>query len=587
MSKMNSLISKLRALWLCIATLLVFSVVTDVNAASLDSILHTAFINIELSAGNDEDMSDYHDKLVGWFGVMVTVGGIIIAVIVTVGGVFAPLVINNNYKKHFEKTEADIKNDVNELLNKRLQEIKRYKEDARILKLQHEAFELRSEHSKSAYKKQLKLYNQIIEAQNDVAKHYLNRGQVNQHLYDKTSKLEYLEASGCDYDRSIELAPSDDETYYNRCVYHDKKGDYERALEDNKKAIVRDDSKKIYYIQKGELLAKLRRYDAAIEEFNKAGQKFGFSQEDDLAYVKLYISCNKLVDAYRICRRVLKMYPFSIDFLYQRFLIELKFFRYKSAEECIKRILEIEPKNYIYLVDYARLLNEIERYEEALLYCEKAIAVNNEKYEAYSRQGVIHTRMSNFASAMESFNKARERNSQVADIYANIAGLNFKNNMLESAEVDYKKAIELDPSSADRHAGLARFYYHIGRIEKSKEEIQNALRIDSCNANAYMTHLWIMQKEQGSYSIDEYEKIASKLPEWEKHELYLDLAEIFSSYIEDFESAALYIEKAMKYCPYSKLVEESYKYAYYLYKLGNEKRALDILNEIEREYMNE
>ncbi len=103
----------------------------------------------------------------------------------------------------------------------------------------------------------------VIKADSTNAIAFANRGAV---LYD----LDRYENALVDFNRAIELDPNLAEVYLNRGEYYAEIGSRERAINDFTQALELNPRLRRAYLQRGENLAKERLFDRAIKDFDQA-----------------------------------------------------------------------------------------------------------------------------------------------------------------------------------------------------------------------------------------------------------------------------------------------------------------------------
>jgi tetratricopeptide (TPR) repeat protein len=112
------------------------------------------------------------------------------------------------------------------------------------------------------WKNSLSLWTYVIAREPDVSLAYNNRGLT----YDELGRLDLAIE---DFDRAIELDPSDHKAYTNRGMLYGKMGRFDKAIADFEQAIVLEPSHAEAYNNLGIAYAKVGLVDKALEQFNK------------------------------------------------------------------------------------------------------------------------------------------------------------------------------------------------------------------------------------------------------------------------------------------------------------------------------
>lgn len=134
------------------------------------------------------------------------------------------------------------------------------------------------------------------------------------------------------------------------------------------------------------------------------------------------------------------------------------------------------------------LLEEIEKLDESSV--EES---PEQKIDRYSSAGVAYSELQQYEEALQYHDKAIEITNTIPAIYYNRANTYNKLGEYQKAIIDYKKAISLDPENADYHCNLGYTYDDLGMYEEAIENYNKAIKINpyntinlNCRATAYV-----------------------------------------------------------------------------------------------------
>ncbi|WP_354634726.1 tetratricopeptide repeat protein [Planktothricoides raciborskii] len=126
-----------------------------------------------------------------------------------------------------------------------------------------------------------------------------------------------------------------------------------------------------------------------------------------------------------------------------------------------------------------------EEYHEAIIYLNKAIAINPNFAEAYSQRCFAHWKLEAYQLALVDGNKAIEVNPNLAEGYKN-RGVAYDNlGESEKAIADYTKAIEINPQFASAYSNRGLAYGKLGEYKKAIEDWTKVIEINPHFADAY------------------------------------------------------------------------------------------------------
>ena len=181
-----------------------------------------------------------------------------------------------------------------------------------------------------------------------------------------------------------------------------------------------------YYYYKGiGLCYFMNRPEEALETFRQALRQV--TKESDTEIVAdLYTAMGDLLqeqgettEAYTCYEAALQYTPANNTVLnnYAYCLAE-EGIELEKAEQMSRRTIEAEPNNATNLDTYAWILYKMQRYEEALIYIERALAADNDpSEELYEHAGDIYHQLGNKSKALEYWRKALalQRNAGTVD----------------------------------------------------------------------------------------------------------------------------------------------------------------------------
>jgi tetratricopeptide (TPR) repeat protein len=132
-------------------------------------------------------------------------------------------------------------------------------------------------------------------------------------------------------------------------------------------------------------------------------------------------------------------------------------------------VIRRNPRNYIAMNLYALYLSEQERYDEALEYTRKAMAINPRFASVPYHAGLINQKMKRYDDAAEQFSQAIELSPKMAIAYYERGKSRLSMGQADLAFADQEQAIQNDP-------GLLGAYNERGVIFGMKERWDEALR---------------------------------------------------------------------------------------------------------------
>ncbi len=187
-----------------------------------------------------------------------------------------------------------------------------------------------------------------------------------------------------------------------------------------------------------------------IGEFVESKRGFGFSAA--IAACAVLVACG-------ICTRQ-----------------QLRYWR--NSESLFERTLAITRDNWLIHNNYANVLKEEERYEEAIGHFKEALRIRPKSAEVYSNLGGALGRAGRAEEEIECYRKALELKGDFAVGHYNLAAALSRQGKRDEAIAEYRKALELQPDYTDALSNLGFELAEKGEYEQALEYYKKAIEIE-------------------------------------------------------------------------------------------------------------
>ena len=172
--------------------------------------------------------------------------------------------------------------------------------------------------------------------------------------------------------------------------------------------------------------------------------------------------------------------------------------RFEEAIECCDKAIEINPQNDSAWVNKGYALNELQRSEEAIECCDKAIEINPKSDSAWGNKGYALNDLQRSEEAIECCDKAIEINPKNSAAWINKA---YTLNELQRSEEAIEccdKAIKINPKNS---AVWNNKGYALNELQRSEEAIEcfdTAIEINPQNDSAWVNKGYALNELQRS-----------------------------------------------------------------------------------------
>ena len=274
------------------------------------------------------------------------------------------------------------------------------------------------------------------------------------------------------YKKLLSQFPDNFEILFNYAVLHFNLKNYIKSEELFKKTILLNSNNHQIFNGYGVLLKELNRNEEAAEKFIKS--------------IKIK---NDYLGAYLNLFQIYK--------------------KYNNQEEMLKiidKIISIKPNFPIMYHEKASILQDLEKFDEAINSIEAVFEFEKDSIENYLRLYVIYERKKKFnkceeiskkvISILEKKIKTDNKNSELYCDFG-IAYKKFKK--LEIAKKYLKLAIKLNPSNQLYYLILAEIYQEMKEFTSARENFEQAIRIEPLNVAANINYAILIKNEFGEF----------------------------------------------------------------------------------------
>ena len=251
------------------------------------------------------------------------------------------------------------------------------------------------------------------------------------------------------YTRALEAIERNEEdprlkAYFDEIEYCREQKDDFSALEYAEKLVEsRGDAKD--WSEKGRCLNRLKRYDEALESFDRA-------IELDANYQSAWANRGNVLN--------------NLE-------------RYEEALESLDRAIELDPNDKWDWAKRGDVLNNLKRYDEALASLDRAIELDANYQSAWANRGYVLNNLERYDEALESFDRALELDANYHSTWANRGNLLNNLKRYEEALASYDRALKLDDTYQSIWANQGGILNHLKRYEEALISCNKALELDA------------------------------------------------------------------------------------------------------------
>lgn len=202
------------------------------------------------------------------------------------------------------------------------------------------------------------------------------------------------------------------------------------------------------------------------------------------------------------------------DAYYYRGDIYFKQNQSREAREDLLKAVSLDPKHEKAYLKLAEIELILEKYSEAIRYCNEVLKINVYSPVAYFMKGMSYKYAGDTVNAISSFQTAIEQDDQFYDGYLQLGRLFTQKD--EALALDYyNNAIKVRPNSIEAIYHKCMFLQEHGQFNKALEGYDLMLSIDSTNRNANYNkgYLYLVFSQQPQKAQPWFERVLKYYPD--------------------------------------------------------------------------
>ena len=258
--------------------------------------------------------------------------------------------------------------------------------------------------------------------------------------------------------------------FFDLAAAFGSKNSHEQALISINRSIEIESENSKYYYLKSKIFNNLECYEEALFSINKA-------IKIDSENSNYYAINSQSVKSLKGDKKSIEIESKKSEYYLLKSEILNDLDRYEEALASINKAIEIDPVNSNYYLNKSTLLDYLKRYNDALISDEQAIKINSKHYFCYSNKGLTLSLIEDYPAAINSCDRAIQLGGNKPLLLVN-KGIVF------SRAGEYSQAMKLfdgvireHPENEEGYYGKACCYARQGDTERAIAALQRAIQI--------------------------------------------------------------------------------------------------------------
>ena len=297
------------------------------------------------------------------------------------------------------------------------------------------------------------------------------------------------------WQKKISENPKDAAAQMNLGAIYQEKGFLDKAMSQYKLAQSLDPKNQMVKLNMATLYEKQGNYSEAIKIYDGFLALYPNDTLINTYKAGALYKTKNYVGAIAIYKKLLLQNPNNNE-LKNSLITSIKELPEESAKVYIQELVSLYPNDENMLYEIAYYYHSKNKFQEALSFYNKVLALNNTKTDAYLNIAAIYKSQNNYQKALNVLNSSKEyikNNNQINVMIKDLeAELSF--NIIQKAtnlydEKKYNEAINVYNSiqspSEDVFLGLGACYQALEDYDKAISYYNKALQLDATNPNTY------------------------------------------------------------------------------------------------------
>jgi len=244
-------------------------------------------------------------------------------------------------------------------------------------------------------------------------------------------------------------------------------------------------------------------------------------------------------EAESLYRKILAQNPRNADALHLLGALELQRRNLTAAIEYFDRAVEIDPNRAAFFSNRGIALQDMNRFDEALLSYERALAISPENPDVLNNRGSALRALRRFDEALSSYDRALAMRPDYAEAHNNRGNVLRDLKRPGDALGSYDSALAIQPGYADARRNRAATLQDLGRHDEALAGFEAVIVLTPHEASAYRDRGMVQQLlKRRADAIASFEKAIALKPDYAQS--YNNLANVLAEEGRLDDAAARY-----------------------------------------------
>jgi len=220
----------------------------------------------------------------------------------------------------------------------------------------------------------------------------------------------------------------------------------------------------------------------------------------------LCLQCNRPLEALEFIDKAVKQNPHSANAFNYRGLALDELKRFDEAILSYDKAIKLKPDYAEAYNNMGTALDELKRFDEAILSYDRAIKLKPDYAEAYNNMGTALDELKRFDEAILSYDKAIKLKPDYAETYNNCGEAYRALQKYDIAIARYEQALALKPDYVEAYSNLGVALQELGRMEEAIARYEQALALKPDYVEAHCNlGFTLLNKGRLKEGLDEHE----------------------------------------------------------------------------------
>ena len=259
--------------------------------------------------------------------------------------------------------------------------------------------------------------------------------------------------------------------------------------------------------QRGETFLELKRYNDALEVYNRAVELKPEYAEAWIGQGNTHLGLKRYQDALEAYDKAIQLKPNYLEAWNGRGKALDYLQRYEEAIASFDSALKIQPNNLDAWKERGNIQIKLQQYSEAIASFEKALKIQPNDFLAWHKRGIALHNLRRYQEALESYDKAVEYKPDYSEAWYQRGNALINLQKSKEAVESYDKAVQFQPNFQTAWYSKGSALNNLRDFKEAVNSFDQAVKLNSDDFDSWYNRGWALhQLQRYEEALNSYDK---------------------------------------------------------------------------------